>query len=89
MNCISQRIAELHKLTKARNMKIWNSGTNIGLSSNVGVFFVAIALVDAIFILPGARESQSPILYVCIFGGLFVAIPATLGIAVVTQNRKR
>jgi hypothetical protein len=43
-----------------------------------------------VLILPGATGSQSPVLYRCIFGGLFVGIPAVLGIGVVLENlRKR
>src|SRR5580698_6187648 len=48
--------------------------------TSVGLFFIGLALVAAISILPGARGSQSPFLYVCILGGLFVGIPAALGI---------
>ena len=60
------------------------------VSTSVGVFFIAFALVAAALILPGARVSQAPLLYRCIFGGLFVGIPAALGIGVVLENlRKR
>jgi hypothetical protein len=47
---------------------------------------IAFALISAIVILPGAEESQGPFLYVCIFGGLFVGIPAVLGIAIVHEH---
>lgn len=58
--------------------------------TSVGVFFIAYALVAAVLILPGAKGAQSPVLYVCIFGGLFVGIPAAVGIGVVFENlRKR
>lgn len=57
--------------------------------TSVGVFFIAFALVAAVLVLPGAKGSQSPILYVCIFGGLFVGIPVALGIGVVLENRRR
>jgi hypothetical protein len=55
----------------------------------VGLFFIGFALLAAALILPGARGAHSPILYVCIFGGLFVGIPAALGIAVVIENRRK
>jgi hypothetical protein len=57
--------------------------------TGVGIFFIGFALLAAALILPGAKQAQSPILYVCIFGGLFVGIAATLGIAVVIKNRRR
>jgi hypothetical protein len=59
---------------------------------SVGVFFIGFALISAILILPGAKGSEAPLLYVCIFGGLFVGIPAVLGIAIVYEhlhNRNR
>ena len=60
------------------------------VSTSVGLFFIAFALIAAVLVLPGARSSQSPLLYVCIFGGLFVGVPAALGIGVVLENlRKR
>jgi hypothetical protein len=61
------------------------SGKPIPMS--VGLYSIALALINAAVILPGAKESQSPILYVCIIGGLFVGIPAALGIGVVLENR--
>ena len=58
--------------------------------TSVGVFFIAFALVAAVLVWPGAKGSQSPILYACILGGLFVGIPAAVGIGVVLENlRKR
>jgi hypothetical protein len=54
------------------------------------VFFIAFALIAAVLLLPGAKGSQAPLRYVCILGGLFVGIPAALGIGVVVANlRKR
>jgi hypothetical protein len=53
---------------------------------SVGVCFILFALLSAVCLMPGAKDSRSPILYVCIFGGLFVGIPAVLGIAVVLEN---
>ena len=58
--------------------------------TSVGGFFIAFALIAAVLVLPGAKGSQSPLLYVCVFGGLFVVIPAALGIGVALENlRKR
>jgi hypothetical protein len=57
--------------------------------TSVGLFFIGLAVVGAIFVLPGAKEAQSPFLYICIFGGLSVGIPAALGIAVVLENRRK
>jgi hypothetical protein len=48
--------------------------------------FIAFALISAIVVLPGAKESHGRFLYVCIFGGLFVGIPAVLGIAIVHEH---
>ena len=55
----------------------------------LGWCFIAYAGIAALFVLPGANDSHSPILYVAIFGGLFVAIPAVLGIAIVREHRQR
>jgi len=57
--------------------------------TSVGLFFIGLALIAAGFIFPGAKGAQSPILYICIFGGLFVGIPAALGIGVVVENRRK
>ena len=54
----------------------------------VGVFFVAFAITGAILLLPGATKSSSSVLYVLIFGGLFVEVPATLGIGVILAQLK-
>jgi hypothetical protein len=51
----------------------------------VGVFFIGFALAGAVLSLPGAGGSKSPLLYICIVGGLFVCIPAILGIAIVYE----
>jgi cytochrome bd-type quinol oxidase subunit 1 len=56
------------------------------VATGVGVFFIAFAVLCAVLLMPGAKESQSPFLYVCVFGGLFVGVPAILGIAVVHEN---
>jgi hypothetical protein len=50
----------------------------------LGWFFIAFAMLAAVLILPGAKESASPTLYVVIFGGLFVGIFAVLGVALLT-----
>jgi hypothetical protein len=59
------------------------------IPTSVGLSFIGFAFLAAALILPGARGAQSPILYLCIFGGLFVGIPAALGIAVVIENRRK
>jgi len=56
--------------------------------TSVGIFFIGFALLAAAFIFPGAKGAQSPIL-ISIFGGLFVGIPAALGIGVVVENRRK
>lgn len=56
------------------------------VATSVGVFFIAFAVLGAVVLMPGVKESQSPLLYVCILGGLFVGVPAILGIAVVHEN---
>jgi hypothetical protein len=57
--------------------------------TSLGIWFIGLAILDAILILPSAKEAQSPFLYVCIVGGLFVGIPAALAIGVVLENRKK
>jgi hypothetical protein len=59
------------------------------VQTSVGVFFLLFALVLGILLLPDARHSQSPLFYVIIPGGLFVAIPAILGIAVILENLRK
>lgn len=50
------------------NMKV----TGKSVRTSVGVGFLALALFAAIVFLPDAHESQSPVLYVLLFGALFV-----------------
>lgn len=59
------------------------------IRTSVGISFIALAFVIAVLILPGAKESQSPLLYICILGGLFVGIPAAMGIGIVLENRRK
>ena len=59
------------------------------VATGVGVFFIAFGVLCAVLLIRGASESHSPFLYVCIFGGLFVGIPAILGIAVVYENLRK
>jgi len=69
-------------------MKVTGKPVAVG----VGWFFIGFALISALLILPSAKQSQSPVLYVFLIGGLFVGIPAVLGIAVVCEylhNRNR
>jgi hypothetical protein len=57
--------------------------------TSVGFFFIAFAVVAAVAVLSGAKSAQSPFLFVCIFGGLFVGVPAALGIGLVLENRRK
>jgi hypothetical protein len=57
--------------------------------TSVGVFFIAFALVGAMLVFPSAKESQSPFLFDCVFGGIFVGVPAALGIGIVYENRRK
>ena len=54
----------------------------------VGISFVGLAIASGFFILPDAKKSASPILYVLILGGLFVGIPAALGIGVIIEQMR-
>jgi hypothetical protein len=69
---------------------------NLGLSDryipgriSVGVFFIVLAIVNAVCILPGAGKSQAPVLYVCLFGGLFVGVFGVLGIGIIIDQLQR
>jgi hypothetical protein len=53
---------------------------------SLGVFFVGLAIVTAIFLLPGAKHSASAVLYVLVLGGLFVGVPAALGIFIIIHQ---
>lgn len=57
--------------------------------TSLGVFWIGIALFDAVAFLPGATSSQSPVFYLCIVGGLFVGIPAAMGIGIILENRRK
>jgi hypothetical protein len=59
------------------------------VATGVGVFFIAFGVLCAVLLIQGARESHSPFLYVCIFGSLFLGVPAILGIAVVHENLRK
>jgi hypothetical protein len=54
--------------------------------ASLGTWFIGFALISALLILPGAKESKAPLLYLFIFGGLFVGIPAILGIGTVYEH---
>lgn len=56
------------------------------VTTTVGVSFIGFAVLGAFLLIPGAKQSQSPLLYVGVLGGLFVGVPAILGIAVVREN---
>jgi hypothetical protein len=70
-------------------MKLGMNYTHYDLGQlSVGVFFVALAITAAILLLPGAAKSASAVLYILIFGGLFVGVPATLGLGVILAQLK-
>lgn len=52
----------------------------------VGVFFIVFGVIGAAAMLSGAKGAASPLLFVCIFGGLFMLIPAVLGIGIVYEH---
>ena len=54
----------------------------------LGYFFISFAILMGLVILPGAKDSASPVLYVFIFGGLFVGVFATLGVGLLTGRVK-
>jgi hypothetical protein len=54
----------------------------------VGVCFVAFAITSAVLLLPGATKSSSAVLYILIFCGIFVEVPATLGLGVILAQLK-
>jgi hypothetical protein len=55
----------------------------------VGVFFIVFAVLAAFTTLPSANEAKSPILYVVIVGGIFIAPPAAVGIGLLTGRLGR
>jgi len=56
------------------------------IAFGVGLFFIAFAVTCAAAILSGAKDAKSPLLFVGIWGGLFVLIPAVLGIGIVYER---
>jgi hypothetical protein len=63
--------------------------TGRAVPTSLGFFLIVFAVVAAVAVLSGARGMQSPLLFVGIFGGLFVGVPAALGIGVVVENRRK
>jgi hypothetical protein len=63
----------------------------------VGISGIVFAIVCAALVLPGAKNAQSPVLYVVLFGGLFVGLPLAMAIGCLTghlpvrgeRNRRR
>ena len=49
-----------------------------------GILFVALAALMGIVVLPHAKEARSPILYVIVIGSIFVALPALVGVALIS-----
>jgi hypothetical protein len=74
----SRRVWTIEK----NEMKLFEKPANV----QVGVFFIGFAALAGIFVLPGAGETTAPILYICVFGGLFVGIPAVLGGAIIAEH---
>ena len=68
-------------------MKLMPDGSLPSLS--VGLSFIGIAVLSAIAMLPSAKDSASPILYVIILGGLFVGVPGALGVGIVSEHLRR
>jgi hypothetical protein len=56
---------------------------------SVGLSAIGVAVLTAIVMFLGAKESASPILYIIILGGLFVGVPGALGIGVVYEHLRR
>jgi len=54
----------------------------------VGVFFIAFAVVAAAAIIGGAKDAQSPVLFMCLFGGIFSIVPGALGIGIIVNHRR-
>ncbi len=55
----------------------------------VGVFLTVFAVVAAFTTLPSASEAKSPILYMVIVGGIFIAPLAAVGIGLLTGRLGR
>jgi len=56
------------------------------VAASVGMGFICFAVVGAAFTFFGAKGARSPILFVCIVGGLLVDVPAALGIGIILEN---
>ena len=52
----------------------------------VGVLGILFSIVCAVLVLPGAKHAQSPVLYLLIFGGLFVGVPLAMAIGCLTGH---
>jgi len=63
-------------------MKVTGKPVTVGL----GMWLIVFAVISAAAILSGAKDAESPLLFVGIFGGLFVLIPAVLGIGIVYEH---
>ena len=60
------------------------SDITVKARKQVGVFFIVFAVVAAFTTLPSASEAKSPILYVVIVGGIFIAPLAAVGVGLLT-----
>ena len=51
-----------------------------------GILFIVFSVVMAAVVLPQARQAQSPVLFVIIFGGLSSGLPLAMGIGCLTGH---
>ncbi len=72
------------RIVSGNRMKVAATGKRFGL--DLGLSSIAFALLAGIVVLPGAKAAASPTLYVIIFGGLFVGVPAALGVGIVSEH---
>jgi hypothetical protein len=45
---------------------------------------IVLSIACALIVLPGAKHAQSPVLYIVLFGGLFVGVPLAISIGCLT-----
>ena len=55
---------------------------------DVGIFFVVLSVITGAIVIAGAKDAQSPVLFVCLFGGLFSGVPGALGIGAIVNHRR-
>ena len=62
------------------NFKVTAEARRRGL----GWWFIFLSVFAALFVLSSAKGSASPILFIAIFGSLFVGFPVGLGVGLLT-----